>query len=470
MPDTVSQQVAVKAEPQNTSPAKGNNSKLIIIGGLIVLVLIMVVGVAAFMLFGAKSTTTANNQITAGPKVEANALTIYHWWTSPGEVAAVTALVNVFSKKYPDVAIMSSPVTSAGNVDFQKILQPMVLNGQAPDSFQGHPGYEIIPYYNSKTIGTVDDLWKSENLESVIPKAIQDINKFKGNYYSVPIDVQRGNVVWYNKPLLDKNGINPATLTTWDAFFAACDKLRASGVQYPIQMGENWTETHVYENIAGSVGAQYFEDWANGKVTSETDPRTIQAFAIFKKYLSYTNTDYAKLAWNDAVDRVIKGQSAFNVMGDWANGEFKIVGMKYGKDYGTFPLPGTSNEYIVTVDTFVRPKGIAHSVNATNWLAVVGSKEGQDAFNVLKGSISARKDADVSLYDGYQKSAISDFNSAKYILPSRGTSMPPSFVTGLDGVIAAFVADKDVNKAAKAMADLTNKVHNDYIITWSFVK
>ena len=470
MPEEIAQSSKGVTEQKNTSSAKGSKSKLIVVAGLIVLVVVLIAGFAAFMLFKGSSTSTTGNQTAGAPQKEVNALTIYHWWTSPGEVAAVTALVNVFSKKYPDVAIMSSPVTSGGTVDFQKVLAPMVLNGQAPDSFQGHPGYEIIPYYDSQTIETVNDLWKSENLESVIPKSIQDINKFNGNYYSVPIDVQRGNVVWYNKPLLDKNGINPATLTTWDAFFAACDKLRANGVQYPIQIGENWTETHVFENIVGSVGAKYFEDWANGKVTSETDTRTIQAFTIFKKYLSYTNPDYVKLTWNDAVDRVIKGQSAFNVMGDWANGEFKIVGMKYDKDFGTFPLPGTSDEYIVTVDTFVRPKGIAHPTNATNWLKVVASKEGQDAFNVLKGDISARKDADVSLYDGYQKSAIADFNSVKYILPSRGTSMPPSFVTGLDGVIAAFVADKDVNKAAKAMADLTNKVHSDYIITWSFVK
>jgi len=313
-------------------------------------------------------------------------------------------------------------------------------------------------------------IWKSENLETVIPKAIQDISKFKGNYYSIPIDVHRNNVVWYNKSVLDKAGVNPATLKDWDTFFAACDKLKAAGIKYPIQMGQTWTATHVFEDIIASQGPQFYQDWANGKVSSPTDPRMSQALTIFKQYLSYTNPDSANTPWDEAVNRVIKGESAFNVMGDWANGEFKIVGMKYNKDYGTFVVPGTAGEYVLTVDTFVQPKGVAHPTNSEKWLKVVASREGQDSFNPKKGSISARSDSDVSLYDDYQKSAIADFKAAKYYLPSRGTSMPVSYVSSIDGILVTFMADKDVTKASKAFADLTQSSQKDFITTWTFTQ
>ncbi|MBN2368437.1 carbohydrate ABC transporter substrate-binding protein [Candidatus Woesearchaeota archaeon] len=291
--------------------------------------------------------------------------------------------------------------------------------------------------------------------------------QYKGNYYSVPIGAHRSNLVWYNKQLLDKNGIDPSALADWDAFFDACDKLKANGVEYPIAMAESWTQLLAFEDIIASIGPEFYEDWVNGKVTSEDDPRVIEAFETFDKFLGYTNPDANSLGWNAAVEKVIKGESAFNVMGDWANGEYKVVGMKYGIDYGTFAFPGTDEEYVLTVDVFVRPKGTAHPVNSIKWLKFAGSREGQDAFNPIKGSISARMDSDVTLYDDYQKTAIADFKSVKYVLPSRGHSQPDPYVKGLGTLMAEYYLDRDAAKAAKSMADLTLSVSSEYTTIWS---
>lgn len=456
--------------PKSTKPitdkpsVKAPNKKLLTV---IIAVLIAIGCIAlVFALYTIFIKGTSQTQTTS--KKEVNALTIYHWWTSAGEAAAVASLVDGFSKLYPDVAIMSAPVKS-GNVDFhEKVLKPMVFNNEAPDSFQGHPGYEIKPYYDSGTLEIVGDIWQSENLETIIPKAIQDVNKFKGDYYSIPIGVHRGNVVWYNKSVLTKAGIDATKLTDWDSFFKACDTLKANGVTYPIQMGEAWTQAHVFESIMASGGSELYQDLANGKITSSTDARVIQAFETFKKFLTYTNTDSAKTSWNDAVGRVIKGESAFNVMGDWANGEFKIVGMKYNKDYGSFALPGTGDIFVLNVDTFVQPKGTAHPTNSIKWLKYLASREGQDAFNPKKGSISARTDTDISKYDDYQKSAITDFKSAKHYLPSRGTSLPDKFVNDFVTIVSDFVSDKNVTKAAQALGDLTLREQATFITTWSF--
>jgi glucose/mannose transport system substrate-binding protein len=50
-------------------------------------------------------------------------------------------------------------------------------------------------------------------------------------------------------------------------------------------------------------------------------------------------------------------------------------------------------------DSFGLPLGAPNRDAAVAWLTVCGSKEGQDAFNPLKGSIPARTDGDRSLYD-----------------------------------------------------------------------
>src|SRR6185436_12595793 len=101
-----------------------------------------------------------------------------------------------------------------------------------------------------------------------------------GHYYSLPVNVHRNNLIWYNKALIDKHRIDPSTLTTWDAFFKAVDKLEAAGVHNPLQIGENWTASVAFESIMAGLGMPAYEDWINGKITAADDPRLLQAFGI----------------------------------------------------------------------------------------------------------------------------------------------------------------------------------------------
>ena len=99
-------------------------------------------------------------------------------------------------------------------------------------------------------------------------------------------------------------------------------------------------------------------------------------------------------------------------------------------------------------DSFGLPQGAPNRDNAIAWLTVCGSKEGQDAFNPLKGSIPARTDGDRSLYDAYLQSAMDDFGSNE-IAPSlaHGAAASEGWVTAFNDVMTFFVADLDVASA-----------------------
>src|SRR5262249_2581878 len=157
---------------------------------------------------------------------------------------------------------------------------------------------------------------------------------------------------------LDKHQIKSSTLTTWDAFFKAADTLKAGGVRYPIQMGEAWTASHVFQCIMASLGLSTYEDWINGRITNPEDPRLLSALNIYKRYLSDVNKDHVDLSWEKAVDRVSSGEGAFCIMGDWANGEFKVAGQKLDKDYDAIPVPGTKGLYGINVDAFQHPRAL----------------------------------------------------------------------------------------------------------------
>ncbi|MEM7827681.1 MAG: ABC transporter substrate-binding protein [Candidatus Aenigmatarchaeota archaeon] len=404
---------------------------------------------------------------------EANILIIYHWWVSPGEEAAIDALINLFAEKYPGTAIMPTTVRGkspgGGGVELFNVIKNMAKVGEAPDVFQMNGGYSGKTFYDEGYLKQIDYLWESEGLENIIPSIVQDLCKFDGHYYSVPVGIHRNNVVWYNKHLLEENGIDPNSLTTWDAFFNACDKLKAAGIEYPIQMGPAWTAELVFEGIAAGTDLKFYEDLINGRVTSPSDERLLRTLEIFKKYLSYVNPDNEKITWDEAIKRIMNREGAFNIMGDWANGEFKAKGMVYGVDYGTIPVPGTNDMYSVCADVFLQPKNAHHPLNADRWFRMVVSRDGQDTFNPLKGSISARTDANITKYDAYQKSAITDFWKVRYMYPTLSNGVPKAFEIKIQEILAEFIKDLNVSKAASAIASYTQEISNMFTIRWSIV-
>jgi glucose/mannose transport system substrate-binding protein len=432
-------------------------------------------GVATY--FATRAPLVIERVITVEKPVErpkANLLEIYHWWTSGGEAAAINALVEVFSKRYPDVGVIQSPVAGGAGYVLKAVMKAMVAAGEAPDSFQLHAGYEMKPYLDANYLEPIDDLWRNQGWEAVFPDVVKDMVRWGGHYYAVPVNIHRANVLWYNKKILDQHGIDPATLDTWDGFFVAAEKLRREGLQYPIAMGGigKWEIAHALEQILLSQGVDFYQDLINGKLTDPNDSRLVNALNIFRRYLEYVNPDYASLTWDQAVARVIRGEAAFNIMGDWANGEFLVAGKNYGVDYGSLPVPGTRGVYMLVVDCFQKPRGAKHPENSEKWLIVVGSKEGQDAFNPIKGSIPARLDADITKYGPYQRSAIEDFKNAKYMAPSivHGSGAPEKFASAFNDISSAFATNRDVSAAARSIINAIQAAKAEYIKEWKLVK
>jgi glucose/mannose transport system substrate-binding protein len=403
----------------------------------------------------------------AAPPVEKDPspLVLYHWWGSSSEMAALNALATVFKTKYPGVSEKRTVAPDRGGSLFG-ILEGLMRAGKPPDSIVMQTGYAMWPFVTAGLLDPVDDVWTAEGLDKVVPPTLRAMHQFDGHYYSVPIDVQRTNLIWYNKRVLDKNGIDPEALTTWERFFDAATRLRAAGVKTPIQIAAGWTVAETFGNIVASQGLAAYEDWVNGKIRAASDPRILRALGTLKTYSTLVNRDHAGLEWTVALGRVAKAESAFYGMGDWANGDFRAAGLVYGKDYGAIVVPGTKGLYGVTIDSFVRPRGIVRPLNSTRWLRVAASREGQDAFDVPKGAIPARTDADVARYDAYQRWAIAGFKSSK-LYPSYGAAMPQTYVRSLEPALEAFVDDGDVRKAADALIVATTRSAQSFTRVWS---
>lgn len=393
----------------------------------------------------ASSGAAAGSSAAAG----ANQLEIFSWWTSGGEVEALNALYKIYSGLYPDVEIVNAALAGGAGQggNMKALLETRMQGGQPPDSFQVHLGRELIDsHVVPDRMEPLDDLYASEGYNDVFPQDLIDIASYQGKPYSVPVNIHRSNVLWYRTDKLEAAGVTEPP-KTWDDFFAVAEQLKAKDIP-ALAIAEDGPGFcgHVFENILVAVlGEEAYRGLFTGKTTWDSEGVT-KALETLDKALGYANPDYLSTSWGDITDRFVADDGpAMMIMGDWTHGLLKAKGFK---NYKWTTAPGTEGIFIVLSDSFGLPKGAPHRDNAVNFLKVCGSKDGQDAFNPLKGSIPARKDADQSKYDEYQLGAISDFGS-NTLLPSiqHGAAAKQSFLNDYDFATNDLATNHDVAKA-----------------------
>ncbi|ANE43365.1 ABC transporter substrate-binding protein [Deinococcus puniceus] len=384
----------------------------------------------------------------------AGKLEIFSWW-SGDEGPALEALVKLYKQKYPAVAVDNATVSGGAGTNAKAVLKTRMLGGTPPDSFQAHAGQELIgTWVVANRMEDLSALFKSEGWDKAFPKDLTALISSKGGIWSVPVNVHRSNVMWYNPAKLKQWGVTVPK--TWPEFITTCATLKAKGVAAPLVMGENWTQQHLWENVMiGTLGAQGWQDLFSGKIKF-TDARVVGAFTTFGKVMDCANKDASGLSWQQASDRIVDGTSAFNIMGDWAAGYFTTTKkLAPGTGFGWATAPGTSKVFVMLADSFGLPKGAKNRAEAVNWLKVLGSKAGQDAFNPLKGSIAARIDSDLSKYNTYSRSAATDWKNSKIVgSMAHGAVAPESFMSAFGAIIDQYAASRNSAGAAAAAQQL----------------
>lgn len=400
----------------------------------------------------------AESAATAAPAAAAsggtNQLEIFSWWTSGGEVEALNALYDIYKKQYPDVEIINAAIAEGvgqgGNM--KAVLETRMIGGDPPDSFQVHLGQELIgSHVKAGRMEDLSELYKSEGWNETFPKGIIDLASYEGKPYSVPVNIHRSNVMWYNTAHLKEAGLEKPP-ATWDEWFAYAETLKGKGIGALAVAGSDGNfSAHVFENIlVATLGPERYLGLFNGK-TAWDDPDVKKAMEILLKSHEYAQTGYESVKWGDINEIMTSGKASTMIMGDWTHGLFKSAGFK---DYGWAPSPGTDGVFVALSDSFGLPKNVKHADNVNNWLKLVGSKEGQDAFNPIKGSIPARTDADLSKYDDYLKQTMDAFKTNTIVGSiQHGAAAPQGFVNDFDTTVSTLLASKDVEAAAKQLVE-----------------
>ena len=186
-----------------------------------------------------------------------NQLEVFSYWTSGSEASALDALFQVFKQRNPNVEVINAAIAGGSGTNAMPVLQARLAGGNPPDTWQSHPGQELFTrYVDPGFCQDITSIYQSENWDAVVPKSLIDQLSSKGKIYSVMTGVHRLNVLWYNKKVLDKNGIKIGDKISFAEFFAAAEKLKTAGVT-PLAVGDSgiWASGDILENaLLAKVG------------------------------------------------------------------------------------------------------------------------------------------------------------------------------------------------------------------------
>ncbi len=368
----------------------------------------------------------AGGVLLSNAGLHAGEVEVLHYWTSGGEAQSVQELKSMMATRghtWKDFTVAGG---AGGNA--MATLKQRVLAGNSPAAAL-IKGPAIQEWAELNVLTSLDTMAQFDKWDEVLPKVVADQMKYKGHYVAVPVNVHRVNWVWANAAVLKKADVQTMP-KTWDEFFVAADKIRAAGLIPMAHGGQDWQDFTVFETVALGVGGAEFYNNALLKLdktalSSDAMKKTLETYRRIK---SYTDDKSPGRDWNVATDMVIKGKAGFQLMGDWAKGEFLAAKQQPGKDFMCMPAPGTANAYTFNVDSFAMFQlKNWNAQKAQGYLAyLLMGKEFQEKFNLRKGSIPVHLNMSMDKFDECAKLSSNDF-----VATSKSGTLVPSVAHGM---------------------------------------
>jgi raffinose/stachyose/melibiose transport system substrate-binding protein len=303
-------------------------------------------------------------------------LTLWHNYGTEANADVTNALVKAYMTKYPNVTIN---VVSQPADNYFALLKAAAVAQSGPDLMTMWTG--LFALQNQDYLEPLDQYIPADTLKSFngIDWCSKGLQLSQGAI-CVPLDLQH-YIGFYNKDLFQKAGITSFP-TTWTEFFAALDKLKASGTT-PMAYGPGGQALNAgfypYYDLSYLMMYLPVDQWQqlySGKLPW-TDPAIVKQLDTWSQIKSkgYTNPDVLN---GDSVGMFEAGQAAMVMEGSW---DFKEFHDKLGDKVGTFipPFNDTQAKGVVEFpgDGFGVTSYSQHKPEAAAFLAWMATPEAQ---------------------------------------------------------------------------------------------
>jgi len=321
---------------------------------------------------------------------------VTHWWTSPGESAALREIAQQFESntghKWVDGAIAGSGDTA------RPVMVSRILGGDPMAATQFNHGLQAREMIEEGLMLDITQVAQANGWsEKLNPVWLIESCTVDGRIYCAPLNLHGQTWLWTSLQASQNAGIAP--ITNWEELKAAAPQLRQAGI-LPLAVAGTpaWTMSVFYALLSSVGGTELYNN-----VLQQRDAATLQGtalrqvfeeLAIARELSAGTNVN----DWNLATAKVINGQAAAQIMGDWAIGEFEVAGKVAGTDYDCFVGLSSNSALMGGGDAIYFPRNRSKEVTAAQeqLAQLILTPQLQLAFNSKKGSMPIINGIDLS--------------------------------------------------------------------------
>ncbi|MFA9518586.1 ABC transporter substrate-binding protein [Halopenitus sp. H-Gu1] len=380
-------------------------------------------------------TGNGNGDDSGTPELSDNEMEALHGWSGGDGAAAVNHLVEMFEERHPDIEHDIKPIGGDANENLNATIARRLANRNPPDAFASWPG-KTMEQYGGRLMNITDVWEENDYTETMHPKSLEE-NRLNDEFRAIPLGSHRLNNLFYNVEVLEEAGVDPESLTSYDAYIDALEAVQNNTDAIPMTMTTrgSWANLQYFvEFLLGTEGQDAYESWLDGDGDKDA---LVRALDKTKNVIeNYTNNDKSSISFPEANDKLINGNAAFFTMGNWAYGMYRNTdNFEYEEDWGWVPFPGTDDMYVWHLDSFLFPRDGNAPQKAKIFAEFLGTKDVQVEFNNLKGSIPLRTDVDGSRLTDFLNLNVEDLNNLD--------KFPPTLAHGLAGTAQELSDCKD---------------------------
>jgi glucose/mannose transport system substrate-binding protein len=254
------------------------------------------------------------------------------------------------------------------------------------------------------------------------------------------VTIRGENWLFYNKNLLQKLGIGVPK--TWPQFMASAQRLKVAGI-IPLALGgQSWQERLLFNSVLLGVGGptlyrRVYEHLDESAIDSELMLKVFEAFGALRQFVDAGSPGRR---WNQTTQLVIRGEAAFQIMGDWAKAEVAAAGVDLGAAVDCALAPAKEPAYIMMVDGFAFAATRDPPLQAAQDLFIQTVREPTVQVEVAQhlGSIPVRIDVPSTGFDSCSAQAMKLVRDPAAQLMDPGLSLSGGLSGAIDDCISQF--------------------------------
>lgn len=319
----------------------------------------------------AKKDTAATGTDGASKEVVIN---LGCWASSDSETKLLDDQIQAFQNEYPNIVIKKTVITG----DYLQGIQSKIASKTAPDIYYLDVSL-AEKFMTEGLIDPIDEYLTDEDKNDFFPNLLSGYQK-NGKTYGLPKDYNP-LVLYYNKDMLDKAGVQPPT--TWDELKTVAEKTTKDGV-----IGL------CLENDAQRFGAFILQNGGkinDGDKPAFNSPEAIEALDFYYSFAkNKTGATYKDMGVDWAGPALAQKKTAMIMAGGWVI-PFMAQNAPDVK-YGMVPLPkGKQEGNLLFTVAYVLNKDSKHKKEAMEVAKFLTGKEGLKLVAESGLAIPARK-------------------------------------------------------------------------------